>query len=133
MFFFGQFGVDKSEIVEWLTMPAWGSVCFVLTRAIMMHLVFKKSCFVFHINYSCIVYGLVLFFVDLTFFLFSLLPIMVKIPLMSHSSVPFSHTRTNCDRVRNIKFLTSHLHLLVDTARSTDRACGRKLLEWHLP
>ena len=69
MFFFEQFGVDKSEIVEWLTMPAWGSVCFVLTRAIMMHLVFKKSCFVFHINYSCIVYGLVLFFVDLTFFI----------------------------------------------------------------
>ena len=90
---------------------------------------------VFRVSYKlqlyCVWIGFVLCRFD--FFHFSLLPIMVKIPLMSHSSVPFSHTRTNCDRVRNIKFLTSHLHLLVDTARSTDRACGRKLLEWHLP
>ena len=78
---------------------------------------------VFRVSYKlqlyCVWIGFVLCRFD--FFLFSLLPIMVKIPLMSHSSVPFSHTRTNCDRVRNIKFLTS----LASFGRycSLDRPC----------
>ena len=77
------------------------------------------STYTHNLTLYCVWVGYVLCRFD--FFLICLLPIVVKIPLMSHSSLSFIHTHTNCDRSqKHIKFFTSRLRLLVESARSTD-------------